>query len=733
MYWARLVLRDSSVQGDRWVLETGVPCIHKVDCFWVADTGIVMQRSGFLRRGPQRALQFLYPCFTLPSVPNGELTVYLRYESETPLMLPLTLYRESAYAKHDRAVQTVLAVYFGALFIMALYHLIVFAFLRDASFVYYALFIVLFAAGQMTSVYGFLVGQDSSRFARTAFPYLHIINFGACAVALLFARALLDTRRLAPRTNLALVAVAAICAGIGAASPALGFIASEQILVIMNLAVSAVMTAAAVLVLRRKYSPGLYFLWGVGVLVFGIVLYNLMYGFNLFPFSFVVYFIPNICFVFTILLFSVGIAQRILTIQLERNSAYSEAVHNLEQILQYKEEKAKLEEELSHARTMEAIGHLVSGVCHDLKNLLTPLFGYADLIRMKAADNPQIKQHADGLYAAADKTRELVMKLLDFSRKKPKMSVPVKMDGIVSDVTSLLRHGTRHGIAVTTATHVADAWVLGDPSSFQNALLNLGLNAVDAMPAGGTVSFEVRGETLGGENDLLRKFSAPAGDYVVVSVSDTGTGIPPEIMGRIFEPFFTTKGAGKGTGLGLASVYGCVKSHCGCVTVASEIGKGSTFALYFQKAKPGPGDTGAAAVSRTKAAGGTVLLINDDEMMKDMITEALVDIGYFVVHVRGIDKGNEYYRRNVDAVDLVVIDAKAENGNALCSFEGLKKINPGIRAVLITDASDRRECDQLLDRGVSAIVKKPFELDAFVKAVAQPAAGDAPKERPADA
>lgn len=271
--------------------------------------------------------------------------------------------------------------------------------------------------------------------------------------------------------------------------------------------------------------------------------------------------------------------------QRERDAANEVALTNVKRILQYKEEKARLEEELSHARTMESLGRLVSGISHDLKNLLTPLFGYADLIRIKAVGNDKLRSHADGLYAAAEKTRDLVMKLLDFSRKEPKRTELVNMEYIMNEVAALLRHGTKTGIAVTTESKASATLVSGDPTSFQNALLNLGLNAVDAMPAGGTVAFSIDVAPLDAGSDLVRKFGSPPGDYVTISVSDTGSGIPPDIVGRIFEPFFTTKPPGKGTGLGLASVYGCVKSHRGCVSVASVMGKGSIFTVYFPAEK----------------------------------------------------------------------------------------------------------------------------------------------------
>jgi len=717
IYWARVVLRDTSGCANKWVLETGVPGIHKADCYCAVDTGMVVAKSGFLRRGSLRALPYLYPSFSIPAFPHSQQVVYLRFESQTPLLLPFTLYHESGYAAHDRAVQTILALYFGALFIMALYHLLVFAFLRDKSFLYYTIFIALFAVGQMTSVYGFLIGQNSWRFVIKSFPLLHCVNFAAGAIGLLFTRALLSTRRFIPQIDHGLVVLTVAMGTLAVLSPFLGFMTSERVLVIGNLLVSVVMLASAISVLRKKYSPGLYFLIGMGIFVAGIISYNLMYGFNVLPFSFVGYFIPNICFIVTILLFSIGIAQRILIIQQERDSAYAEAVQNLQQILEYKEEKARLEEELSHARTMEAIGHLVSGICHDLKNLLTPLFGYADLIRVKAANNPQIRQHADGLYAAADKTRELVMKLLDFSRKKPRKTELVNMETIVNDVALLLRHGTRSGVTITTESRVSVGLVSGDPTSFQNALLNLGLNAMDAMSSGGTVAFTLGSVTLASGNDLLRKFDASPGKYVELVVSDTGTGIPAEIMDRIFEPFFTTKGAGKGTGLGLASVYGCVKSHNGCVRVASEMGKGSTFTLYFKTAQSGI-TAEQQNEERSGKDNGTVLLINQENAIKDMIIEVLDDAGYTVIPVQGINDGIEHYRNNVYTINLVVLDASANHGEMLHAFDAMKEINPCVRVVLVTDASDRHANDELLAQGVCAIVKKPFELDGFLNAVA---------------
>jgi CheY-like chemotaxis protein len=202
-----------------------------------------------------------------------------------------------------------------------------------------------------------------------------------------------------------------------------------------------------------------------------------------------------------------------------------------------------------------------------------------------------------------------------------------------------------------------------------------------------------------------------------LAVSDTGTGIPAEIMDRIFEPFFTTKGVGKGTGLGLASVYGCVKSHNGCVRVASEIGKGSTFTLYFKNAQS---DKTAEQQNekRSEKNNGTVLLVNQENAIKDMIVEVLDDAGYTVIPAQNINDGIEYYRNNVYAINLVVLDASARLGEMARAFDAMKEINPRVRVVIVTDSADQHAIDAVLARGACAIVKKPFELDGFLNAVA---------------
>jgi signal transduction histidine kinase/CheY-like chemotaxis protein len=713
VYWARIDISDSSctLSRQQLVLEAGVPSIHLVDCYCAADSGFIVGHSGFLQRGARRALPFLFPAFSIPPAANGNHeVVFLRFQSPTSLLLPISLHDEVAYAAHDRTVQNALGLYFGALIIMALYHLALFVYLKDRSYLYFVLFILTFALGQIITVYGFLIGQGSTRFASATMPYAHCIQFSAVAFGILFARAMIMTNRFVPKTDRVFQGLVWASVLMIVLSPVIGFMNSERILVVLNIVPPALLMYAALIAVKRKYRPGLYFVQSGLVTAAALILYNLMYGFDVFPFGYPLYFTPNIGFILTILLFSIGLADRISTIQRDRNRATAVALQNLRQSITYKEEKVHLEEELFQSRKLELIGRLFSGICHDLRNILTPLHGYAELIQRKSIAGSDIARYADGLLNAAHKTRDLTIKLLDFSRKKPRKMSPIKSSALVDDVILLLRSSLKKNVSVSKKlTAVADT-VLGDPSSIQNALINLALNANDAMPDGGSLVFEVGNSTLTEGDQLLKKFEAAPGAFVTIAVSDTGTGIQEDLLPRIFEPFFTTKAPGKGTGLGLAGVYGCVKSHNGCVEVKSMAGTGSVFTLYFPVSDKIPAAQSGPSRPDGSTGSGTIMLVDDEEMVGSLMTDILHEEGYAIVPFTRSDAAVAYFKDNFQNIDCVIIDMILVDSDGLQCFGRLCEIHPAVRAILMSGATDEFSQEAIIGKGFAAVVDKPFEM-----------------------
>jgi signal transduction histidine kinase/ActR/RegA family two-component response regulator len=719
VYWARLDIHDTACLRSRLVLETGVPSIQNVDFYRPTDSGFAALSSGFFQRGSLRALPYLFPAFLLTPERSAQArTLFLRFKSQTSLLLPVSLTSEAAYAVHDRNIQNALGLYFGALLIMALYHLALFVYLKDRNYLNFVGFILTFAFGQIVAVYGFFIGQESSEFARHCAPFTHCVQFLAAVFGILFSRTILATRRFVPKTDRVLLACVWICAVMILASPALGFMNSERILVFANIVPPVFLMFGAIVALRRKYRPGLYFVQSGLITLASLVVYNLMYGFGVMPFSFPVYFMPNVSFILTILLFSVALADTIATMQQDRNRATAVALKNLRQTLTFKEEKVHLEEELFHAKKLELIGRLFSGICHDLRNILTPLHGYAELIKRKADPDSDVGRYADGLLSAAVKTRDLTVKLLDFTRKKPWKMVPIRCCALVDDVILLLRPSVKKNVVILKEPAVDKDTVLGDPSSIQNALINLGLNANDAMPDGGSIVFEIDTCVLAEGNPLLGRFEATAGTFVSISVSDSGIGIPAELHEKIFEPFFTTKQHGKGTGLGLASVFGCAKSHNGCVDVKSCVGSGSEFTLYMPLSDKVPVAAGESPPLLGRHKGqGTIMLIDDEEMVRTLMADILDDDGYSIVSFARCDEAVTHFRENYADFDCVIIDKILVDSDGIQCLRKLREINPDVRAVLMSGATDEISEDAVLARGFSAVVDKPFEMKMLLDTI----------------
>ena len=245
-------------------------------------------------------------------------------------------------------------------------------------------------------------------------------------------------------------------------------------------------------------------------------------------------------------------------------------------------EKQNIHRQLETARKMEAIGKLAGGIAHDFNNMLGAISGYAELIQKKfSGTDEKLDKYIEHILSATEHSSDLVYKLLAFSRKGAFQSGPVDLHGTIVDVIELLEETRGKGIKITKKLLAENFTIIGDHSQLQNAFMNLAINAIDAMPNGGELIFESSEFYIDKEFLQKKPYQLPEGKYIEIRISDTGTGINNEILEKIFEPFFTTKETGKGTGLGLASVYGSIKSHGGAIDVTSIITKGTTFNIYI--------------------------------------------------------------------------------------------------------------------------------------------------------
>jgi len=271
-----------------------------------------------------------------------------------------------------------------------------------------------------------------------------------------------------------------------------------------------------------------------------------------------------------------------------------ESVRDITERKEAQEELLRKEEQLRHTTKMEAIGRLAGGVAHDFNNLLTVILGNCQMLQADCEDS-NIASGLEQIHNAARRAADLTTELLTFARKSKLEIQQVDLHETIGEVISLLGHGLEHGVTIETELSSARPVVLGDPGQLEHALLNLGLNARDALPDGGKIVFATEDVTIAeGAFRHLPEGLAP-GRYVRIRVSDTGVGMDEQTVSRLFEPFFTTKEVGKGTGLGLASVYGCVQNHKGAVMVSSTLGRGTTFTVFLPVAGAEGGGDGLPA------------------------------------------------------------------------------------------------------------------------------------------
>ncbi|MEA2778608.1 MAG: two-component system, cell cycle sensor histidine kinase and response regulator CckA [Rhodospirillaceae bacterium] len=291
--------------------------------------------------------------------------------------------------------------------------------------------------------------------------------------------------------------------------------------------------------------------------------------------------------------------------------------------------RRQIEQQLQHAQRMEAVGQLTGGIAHDFNNHLGVIIGNLDLLLDNAMSDATLKSFAQGALDGALRGAELTQRLLAFSRKQPLQPKVIDLNSRLPQIATMLRRTL--GEQITLDVHPeAGLWrAIADPSQIDDAVLNLAINARDAMPKGGTLTIETANATLD-DSYVAQNLDAKSGDYVLLAVSDSGTGMPPEVLERVFEPFFTTKETGKGTGLGLSMVYGFVKQSKGHLKIYSEIGHGTTVKIYLPRAGGADmGEQAPAGAEPQRAAGHElILLVEDNTNMRAVATKQVVDLGY---------------------------------------------------------------------------------------------------------
>ncbi|MBP7526624.1 MAG: PAS domain S-box protein [Syntrophorhabdaceae bacterium] len=373
-----------------------------------------------------------------------------------------------------------------------------------------------------------------------------------------------------------------------------------------------------------------------------------------------------------------------------------------------------LETQLRQAQKMESIGTLAGGIAHDFNNILTSLMGYASLVQMKMDKGNPLQSYVDQILSASEKAADLTRSLLTFSRKQPVALVPLDISDTIRETKRLLKRLLTEDIRLRTSLTKDDTVVMADRSQIDQILFNLVTNARDAMPKGGTLVIET--DIADMDDGFIEAHGfGESGRYVLISVSDTGTGMDKTTKEKIFDPFFTTKETGKGTGLGLATVYGIVKQHDGYIAVHSEPDHGTTFRIYLPIVKAEVCQEHHETPPNTTGK-ETILIAEDNEGARHVMHEALREYGYKTIEAVDGEDALDKFKQHRD-VDLVILDSVMPKKNGREVYEEIRRQDPDIK-VLFTSGYTR---DVVLDKGIEDrkmdFIAKPLSLEKLLQKV----------------
>jgi two-component system cell cycle sensor histidine kinase/response regulator CckA len=379
-----------------------------------------------------------------------------------------------------------------------------------------------------------------------------------------------------------------------------------------------------------------------------------------------------------------------------------------------------MEERLLHSEKMEAIGQLAGGIAHDFNNQLSSIVGYIELLKEEVHDRSELVKYAENIMTATRRASDLTSQLLAFARKGKYQNTPIDVHSTIHEVISLLQHSIDKRIILTTRLHASPPYILGDPTQLQNALLNLALNARDAMPNGGELTFATNLVTLDRQFCKQSPFDLHAGEYLQINVIDEGCGMDEETQKHLFEPFFTTKPDGKGTGMGMAAVYGMVKNHKGAIEVCSETKKGTTVQLYFPHLTPKT-NIRQTQDKKVKLTTGTahILLVDDEAMIRDVGSVILNSLGYKVSLCPDGAEAIELYKKSWKDIDLIILDMVMPKMSGAETFAELRKINPQIKVILSSGYGADSTVQKILHTGVAGFIPKPFHRKDLSEKIAE--------------
>ena len=384
---------------------------------------------------------------------------------------------------------------------------------------------------------------------------------------------------------------------------------------------------------------------------------------------------------------------------------------------QLKEEQEKLEEQLRQAQRLESIGRLASSVAHDFNNILSVILGYGEIIHQMLHPSDPLKEKVEQIIKAAERATDLTRQLLAFSRKQVFQLEVVNLNEIVKNMEKMLRRLIEEHIELEFSLAEDLPYVKVDPAQIEQVIMNLVVNARDAMPTGGKLTIETREATLN-ENDVRDRQGVMPGKYVVLAVTDTGCGMDKEVLPYIFEPFFTTKEKGKGTGLGLSTVYGIVKQSGGDIRVHSKPGKGSRFEVYIPVTNEQPKEiVGGVGQGESLGKGEKILVVEDEAELRELMEQILSSLGYKVILASNGEEALSKVSELRLKPDLLITDVIMPVMNGRQLVEHLKRKYPDLKVIYISGYSDDITAQMGVLESEASFIQKPFNIKDIAEKV----------------
>ncbi len=378
-------------------------------------------------------------------------------------------------------------------------------------------------------------------------------------------------------------------------------------------------------------------------------------------------------------------------------------------------DRKRLEQQLLQAQKLEGIGTLAGGIAHDFNNLLAMILGSAELLHLHSEEHPKLRKYVDRIIEASERGASISRQLLIFSRPDQAELKKISLSNTIAELEEMLKHFLPKSVAVETKLNPQWDFIMGDAGHVHQALLNLALNANDAMPEGGSLTitqypapYEVVQKTIP---------QCLPGRYVAVSIADTGCGIADAVKAKMFDPFFSTKERGKGTGLGLSIVHGIVKSHQGYINVETRSTKGTVFTVYFPVVEEETRASVPLPAPPVRGNNESILIVDDEALIRDMLKEFLEECGYSVLTASDGREALEVYTRKPSAIDIVITDLGMPEMGGEELYTCLRSINPSAKVMVSSGYLDKSTKDKLIAMGIRDVLTKPYRLDAIQSAI----------------